>query len=366
MIGKNVINNIVLSEKSNANSIQSLNIFNEIHLHDIFSEEEVEKLMKESVFSNYPIMEENEEDEEGSRNINKLGSNICMGLTNNMRLEESKEYKGQLKNKSKIKQSNFDRLGLILKFLQLSIEKLNKHKEITTAKGLEWVRSEIQDSLVFKSDEKTIKHFEKLKENNQDIHITLNWVEEFSSMNANQKEIINTIKKKSHNYTSSSKNCTLPIPKNSYLSNYFTNEKLDKFQFNTNTNLENFNSCYGSKLNYATNNVSFINFPEDCILAIEDPEFDIFQLDKTVGKENTLSTISCYIFITMGLYSFINYSNFENFIDYITKGYSRQNPYHTDLHAADVEQTCYIFLKYGHIKEVYYIFIIAGVKFNRT
>jgi hypothetical protein len=95
-----------------------------------------------------------------------------------------------------------------------------------------------------------------------------------------------------------------------------------------------------------------LNYSEESICDIEEPSFDIFKLDKAVGQENTLSTISSYIFITMGLYSFINYSNFENFVDLITKGYGRKNPYHTDLHAADVEQTCYIFLKYGDIKEV--------------
>jgi hypothetical protein len=54
----------------------------------------------------------------------------------------------------------------------------------------------------------------------------------------------------------------------------------------------------------------------------------------------------------MGLYSIIDYTKFENFIEHIAKGYYRKNPYHTDLHAADVEQTSYILLKYGNLIEV--------------
>lgn len=110
-------------------------------------------------------------------------------------------------------------------------------------------------------------------------------------------------------------------------------------------------SLYSSNLNYMTN-PNFLDVNEDVIMSIDSPEFDIFQLEKVVGKENTLSTVSCYIFITNGLYSIINYTNFENFLDLITNGYDRKNPYHNDLHAADVEQTCYMYLKYGSLREV--------------
>jgi hypothetical protein len=85
---------------------------------------------------------------------------------------------------------------------------------------------------------------------------------------------------------------------------------------------------------------------------IDRPEFNIFLFDEQVGKENTLSMISCYIFLNLGLYSIIQYENFENFLEVIVKGYSRNNPYHNDLHAADVEQTCYIYQRYGNMKEV--------------
>jgi hypothetical protein len=82
--------------------------------------------------------------------------------------------------------------------------------------------------------------------------------------------------------------------------------------------------------------------------------FNIFHFDSFVMRENTLSTISSYIFMNSGLFTLINHKYFDNFIENIMKGYGRKNPYHNDLHAADVEQTIYIFNKYGFLEEVYF------------
>jgi hypothetical protein len=73
----------------------------------------------------------------------------------------------------------------------------------------------------------------------------------------------------------------------------------------------------------------FLSYPEDAINTIEEPYFDIFRLEKEVGSENILSTISCYIFANQGYYSLIKYEKFEAFINEIAKGYIRSNPYHT-------------------------------------
>ena len=212
---------------------------------------------------------------------------------------------------------------------------------------------EIQDSLIFKSDEKTLKHLEKLKEENQDIQLILNWVEEYSTLNTNQN-IFNNLKKKE--FSSSTKMIHNPNARRSsatYLSNDFHNDRAEKNSRNINSDLENILN-YNSKLNNMTNSNSnsYLNFSEDSIVTIQETTFDVFQLEKSIGKDNTLSTISCYIFIEMGLYSIINYSNFENFIELIRKGYNRKNSYHTDLHAADVQQTCYLFFRYGGLKDV--------------
>jgi hypothetical protein len=192
---------------------------------------------------------------------------------------------------------------------------------------------------VVKTDENTLKHIEALREQNKDIQHLINWVEEYSTLNANQKEILTTIKKK---------NLTSQHP----LHNPFTNNFPCFENSPLITDSDYFNNT-DFKLTFSTSS-NFLNFKDYPTATIEEPSFDLFQFENAVGKENTLSTLSCYIFLSMGLYSFIDYSNFENFLDYITKGYDRNNPYHNDLHAADVEQTSYIYLKHGMVKDVCY------------
>ena len=93
----------------------------------------------------------------------------------------------------------------------------------------------------------------------------------------------------------------------------------------------------------------YILFSEESINKIETQEFNIFKLEEEVGAENTLSVISCYIFNSNNLYSYFNYNKFENFLQAITKGYNRENPYHTDLHAADVTQTSMLYTKKANL-----------------
>ena len=45
----------------------------------------------------------------------------------------------------------------------------------------------------------------------------------------------------------------------------------------------------------------------------------------------------------------VNENTFKSFIGEITNGYSRDIPYHNDLHATDVLQTLYVFLERGNI-----------------
>jgi len=96
--------------------------------------------------------------------------------------------------------------------------------------------------------------------------------------------------------------------------------------------------------------VSYIQFSEDCIKSIEDPEFNIFKLKSEIGEENILNTITCYLFTSNGFYSFIQYDKLEAFLQCIESGYLKENPYHNELHAADVLQTCAVFLKWGQLK----------------
>jgi hypothetical protein len=88
-------------------------IFKEMSLLDIFKSEEVEKLLKEPIFKM--------EDEVNTPSIS------CS--FRRKALTPTQTHENSLM---------FDRMSLILKLLQLSIDKLNKAKEDTVAKGLEW------------------------------------------------------------------------------------------------------------------------------------------------------------------------------------------------------------------------------------
>ena len=110
-----------------------------------------------------------------------------------------------------------------------------------------------------------------------------------------------------------------------------------------------------SKSTASTTSSSYSSYPRislsnNVISRIEQSDFNIFHLDNAIGKDNTLAFISCYIFTTYNFYSIIHYHKFENFIRAITHGYIRSNPYHNDLHAADVTQTCMSYIKTASIQ----------------
>ena len=100
-------------------------------------------------------------------------------------------------------------------------------------------------------------------------------------------------------------------------------------------------------------NYKIPNLPDNIISIIESENFNIFNLEEKIGSENTLQVIGSYILKKYNLLSKINYEKFETFIEEIRKGYNRENPYHTDLHAADVTQTCLIYILKGKMKEIF-------------
>ena len=85
---------------------------------------------------------------------------------------------------------------------------------------------------------------------------------------------------------------------------------------------------------------------------IENQDFNIFSLNKSVGRENILPVIGNYIFNRFGFYNILKYNKFENWSKKIADGYIRSNPYHTDLHAADITHTCLIYLKVGKVNKI--------------
>ena len=157
---------------------------------------------------------------------------------------------------------------------------------------------------------------------------------------------------------------------NSYRKSNKKNIKNKSDLFNNNNNL--YINIFGQKKNYTiwpqpsssalkkkTNgklkakkekNINNININISLLENIETQDFDIFELDKKTP--NSLSLIGYYIFNRFGFHNIIKYSLFENWCRKIAEGYDRKNPYHTDLHAADVTQTCLSFFKIGKINEL--------------
>ena len=86
---------------------------------------------------------------------------------------------------------------------------------------------------------------------------------------------------------------------------------------------------------------------------IETQKFNIFKLEKKIGRENILPLIGYYVFNYFGFDEIIKYNKFEKWCQKISDGYIRKNYYHNDLHAADITQTCLIYFKMGEFEKVH-------------
>ena len=86
---------------------------------------------------------------------------------------------------------------------------------------------------------------------------------------------------------------------------------------------------------------------------IETQEFNIFKLEKNLGRENILSLIGYYIFKYFSFDEIIKYNRFEKWAQKVADGYVRNNYYHNDLHAADVTHTCFLYFKLGEFETVH-------------
>ncbi len=95
---------------------------------------------------------------------------------------------------------------------------------------------------------------------------------------------------------------------------------------------------------------SFSMIPMEMLKHIDDLNFDIFKFKSDVGGEFVLSSIANYIFSFYELFDTLNFEKFEKFLTRTRLGYFC-NPYHNDIHATDVLQTCYLFCKHGNLTE---------------
>ena len=85
---------------------------------------------------------------------------------------------------------------------------------------------------------------------------------------------------------------------------------------------------------------------------IDSKDFNIFEFESKVGQKNTLLMIGTYIYKKFDFSKIIKEIKFVNWSKKIAAGYSRSIPYHTDLHASDVTQTCFLYLLQDGVKEI--------------
>ena len=221
---------------------------------------------------------------------------------------------------------------LCLKLISLVIDKFTEMKENSLVKCFLWVKRQLQIYLDIKPDAYTFKNLERMKQSQPNLKIKLGWMEEYSQLN--QEEDIykmvrrtyksNTIIKKSNDNI----NYKVLIKRNSLNPGLIKLKKIE-----------------GGKIM----NMNKIN---ENLLDFKSPNFDIFKLENKVGKENILPVTSTYIFVSFNLFSIVDYTKFENFIFKVANGYIRENPYHTDLHAADVVQSLLVYTLFGNLQKV--------------
>ena len=177
--------------------------------------------------------------------------------------------------------------------------------------------------------------------------------------NYNNSNFINFEKKKRETYKKyPSKNLSKKIKSVKFLVKHISTKK-DNIQNLRNKNktpiqIRKVNICTDTNTDSLFNikKYSYMNIDTNLFNNIESQDFDIFNLNKSVGRENILPVIGYYIFNRFGFYNILKYNKFENWSKKIAEGYIKSNPYHTDLHAADITHTCLIYLKVGKVNKI--------------
>ena len=244
-------------------------------------------------------------------------------ILNEQELDSLKNYK-QFKMAAE-KEYNYEKDELIIKLIDLVIDKFKEMKENTLVKCFNWAQKILQENLEIKIDSSTFKNLEKMKEKKPSLKIKLGWFEEYSLLNK-EEEIYKLTRK--------------TLLQNSLNSKNSKDIKTKVSQHRRNT------------LNPELLKSGIMNRINEDLLDFESPNFNIFKLEEKVGRDNILPVTSIYIFSSFGLFSIIDYTKFEPFIFRVASSYHRQNPYHTDLHAADVVQSLLVYTLFGNLQKI--------------
>jgi len=215
---------------------------------------------------------------------------------------------------------------LCYKLLSLVIEKFKEMKENSLAKCFLWMKKQLELFLDFKPDTYNYKNLEKMKENEPSLKMKLGWMEQYSILNQ-EEELYKVVRRKFKSKTIIKKQ---------------ENEKNLMKRQSLNTEINSFSE----------GNIMNMDKINDNLLDFQSSNFDIFKLQNKVGRDNILPVTATYVFISLNLFSIIDYTKFEQFIFATANGYHRENPYHSDLHAADIVQTILLYIIYGNLQKL--------------
>lgn len=335
--------------------IDDIYLMKGISLEELFSNNEIDEILKESCFWSA----ESEEEQNTSDNT-------------------------RLKGLSRFKKHSmkFDRGTLVMKFLSIAIEKLKDSNKVVS-KALNWVKTEIQDTLVM-SDIGIIKRgANDEKQLDVDLNNIMGWIGETHNYNQSpEKSLLQKMKmppkgKQKAGQTNSAerqRNSVSHFPttthkKNSSNQIHYKPEAVIQNNYNEFVNsleeakkatsvFKKQNTTLSEKyffIDHADSSDKPTLINEDILESINSTNFDIFKYEKEVGRDATLPSLVFQTFFHFDLYTIITIDAMENFVEQIKNGYIKSNPYHHDLHAADVLQTCYSMMIHSNIREVLYV-----------
>ena len=101
---------------------------------------------------------------------------------------------------------------------------------------------------------------------------------------------------------------------------------------------------------------------------IDTPHCNIFEVCKKLGRPQLLPLTALHVLNSYGLLAIIDEGHLNRFLKEIYGGYRKDNPYHTDIHAADVVQTSHIMSSYANLVTIanldtldIFAFVVAGI-----
>ena len=341
---------IVLDEILNISKIVKQNLIYNKFFRDIKSKKLLnyspnkDKRLKNIKFKNSSVESKN-----NSKNKNYINRN----LNNNENIKILGNYSKEtyIKSNSSVKkQLSFKTEG--------EIKKENKKDYSKSVYDINSISKE-QNKIYYSNNSflKRIKATKNKKNNN--INKKNNYKNIYkrnvNSMN-NSSSQIRTTKKSNNNFLIGSKI--------SLLKKNYDNKKFGLYEFmntknehNLTTSNQNDRKILKDKGNKSLqkSNKKIISSPSsintDLYKNIEKQEFNIFNLEKKIGREMVLPLIGYYVFNTFEFGEIIKYNKFEKWCQKIADGYIRTNYYHNDLHAADITQTCMLYIKIGELQK---------------